>query len=264
MNPLYKADALKVLEQVRPYIKADGGDVELVDIADNGIVTVRLTGNCVGCASAGVTLFDGIQAALQGQLAWVTGVEKLEDGEAVPSAEADVTAAIRAWQERAFEHVRAVLDALEDLKPGDPLPDAVPAFIDASRGMIASLLRLEEDVLYGAAESVLGMTSGPAHLLRQEHDLLRKLFADFTQTVIRYGGEGGPGRAALWPAQYGKVPMNFPDGDVHNCILNTSRRGVPRFALRQHNGMEDRMEGARLADGGVSCGLLSARGRRAV
>jgi hemerythrin-like domain-containing protein len=64
--------------------------------------------------------------------------------------------------------------------------------------MIASLLRLEEDVLYGAAESVLGMTSGPAHLLRQEHDLLRKLFADFTQTVIRYGGEGGPGRAELY------------------------------------------------------------------
>lgn len=54
MNPLYRSDVLKALEQIRPYIKADGGDVELVDIADNGIVSVRLTGNCVGCASAGV------------------------------------------------------------------------------------------------------------------------------------------------------------------------------------------------------------------
>ncbi len=198
MNPLYKADVLKVLEQVRPYIKADGGDVELVDIAENGIVSVRLTGNCVGCSQAGVTIFDGIQSALQGQLAWVTGVEQIEDGGHAVSAGPGVAEPVLHLQQEAFGHVRAVLEALEDMKPGDALPDAVPAFIDASRGMIASVLRLEEDVLYGAAESVLGMTAGPVHVLRQEHELLRKLFAEFTQTVIRYGGEGGPGRGELY------------------------------------------------------------------
>jgi Fe-S cluster biogenesis protein NfuA len=198
MNPLYKADVLKALEQVRPYIKADGGDVELVDIADNGIVSVRLTGNCIGCASAGVTMFDGIQAALQGQLAWVTGVEKVEDDGTGASADTEVTAPVFEWQQQAFGHVRDVLDALENLQPGEPLPDAVPAFIDASRGMIASLLRLEEDVLYGAAESVLGMTAGPGHVLRQEHELLHRLFADFTQTMIRYGALDGPAPRELY------------------------------------------------------------------
>ena len=198
MNPLYQSDVLKVLEQVRPYIKADGGDVELVDIAENGMVSVRLTDNCVGCSQAGVTIFDGIQAALQRQLAWVTGVEQVEDGVAAQASGPEVTAPVVELQKQAFGYVRDALDALESLKPGDPLPDAVPAFIDHSRGMIASLLRLEEDVLYGAAESVLGLTAGPVHMLRQEHELLRRLFAEFTQTVIRYGGEGGPGRAELY------------------------------------------------------------------
>ena len=198
MNPLYHADVLKVLEQVRPYIKADGGDVELVDIADNGMVSVRLTGNCVGCSQAGVTIFDGIQAALQGQLAWVTGVEQVEDGPASFTSGPSLTTPVQELQKQAFGHVREALDALESMKPGDPLPDAVPAFIDHSRGMIASMLRFEEDVLYGAAESLLGMTAGPVHVLRQEHELLRRLFAEFTQTVIRYGGKGGPGRTELY------------------------------------------------------------------
>lgn len=197
MNPLYKADVLKVLEQVRPYIKADGGDVELVDIADNGMVMVRLTGNCVGCASAGVTVFEGIQAALQGQLAWVSGVQQVEYGAADVARESDVTANVKSWQDQALQCVLDALHSLEDLRPGGPLPQAVHSFIDAARGRIASMLKLEEDVLYGAAESALGMTSGPVHVLRKEHELLHRLFADFAATVIRYGAQDGPSTREL-------------------------------------------------------------------
>jgi Fe-S cluster biogenesis protein NfuA len=53
-----------VLGRVRPLLQADGGDVELVSMQENG-ATVRLTGNCVGCPSAQMTLHLGIEAALR-------------------------------------------------------------------------------------------------------------------------------------------------------------------------------------------------------
>jgi Fe-S cluster biogenesis protein NfuA len=54
----------QVLSRVRPLLQADGGDVELVAVQD-GSATVRLTGNCVGCPSAQMTLHLGIELALK-------------------------------------------------------------------------------------------------------------------------------------------------------------------------------------------------------
>ena len=56
-----------VLQQVRPALQADGGDVELVDVND-GIVSVRLKGACSGCPMATMTLKDGIERILKEQL----------------------------------------------------------------------------------------------------------------------------------------------------------------------------------------------------
>lgn len=56
-----------VLVRVRPLLQADGGDVELVSVQDNG-ATVRLTGNCVGCPSAQMTLHLGIEMALKEEI----------------------------------------------------------------------------------------------------------------------------------------------------------------------------------------------------
>ncbi len=198
MNPLYRTDVLKALEQIRPYIKADGGDVELVDIADNGIVSVRLTGNCVGCASAGVTVFEGIQSALQGQLAWVTGVQQVEHGAADVAGDPGVTASVQGWQDQGMDIMREALSSLEDLQPGGEMPSVVLTFLEAARGRIASLLKLEEDVLYGAAESMLGMTSGPVYVLRREHELLQRLFAEFAAAAVRYGAPDGPSARELF------------------------------------------------------------------
>lgn len=50
----------EVINGVRPYIQQDGGDVELVGIEDN-VVTVRLSGACVGCSMANQTLKMGIE-----------------------------------------------------------------------------------------------------------------------------------------------------------------------------------------------------------
>ena len=56
-----------VLSRVRPALQADGGDVELVDVSD-GIVKVKLTGACDGCAMATLTLRMGIERVLKEQI----------------------------------------------------------------------------------------------------------------------------------------------------------------------------------------------------
>lgn len=62
------------LDTVRPALRADGGDVELVDV-DDGVVSVRLTGACGGCPMATMTLKMGIERTLQQQVPEVKRVE---------------------------------------------------------------------------------------------------------------------------------------------------------------------------------------------
>ena len=54
-----------VLNKIRPQLQMDGGDVELVDITDDGIVKVRLQGHCAGCMHAQQTLTLGVEAAIR-------------------------------------------------------------------------------------------------------------------------------------------------------------------------------------------------------
>jgi Fe-S cluster biogenesis protein NfuA len=63
----------EVLNQIRPALLVDGGDVELVDVSE-GVVTLRLTGACGGCAMATVTLKQGIEQVLKEQ---VPGVKEV-------------------------------------------------------------------------------------------------------------------------------------------------------------------------------------------
>jgi Fe-S cluster biogenesis protein NfuA len=62
------------LEQVRPSLQADGGDVELVDVSEEGVVRVRLTGACKGCPMSQMTLKMGIQRYLQKEVPEVKDV----------------------------------------------------------------------------------------------------------------------------------------------------------------------------------------------
>jgi len=55
------------LEQIRPTLQADGGDVELVGI-DDGVVSLKLTGACSGCPMSTMTLKMGIERILKGQI----------------------------------------------------------------------------------------------------------------------------------------------------------------------------------------------------
>jgi Fe-S cluster biogenesis protein NfuA len=56
-----------VLNRVRPFIQADGGDIELVDLNGNS-ADVRLTGMCAGCPSAHLTLYLGVETALREEI----------------------------------------------------------------------------------------------------------------------------------------------------------------------------------------------------
>ncbi len=63
-----KEQVEKALDKIRPAIKADGGDVELVEICDDMVVKVRLTGACSGCPMAALTLKQGVERVLKAEL----------------------------------------------------------------------------------------------------------------------------------------------------------------------------------------------------
>ena len=62
-----KARVESVLSRVRPFIQADGGDIELLGVEGNS-ASVRLTGVCAGCPSAHMTLYLGVEMALREQM----------------------------------------------------------------------------------------------------------------------------------------------------------------------------------------------------
>lgn len=67
----------KALEKIRPSLRADGGDVELVEVSDDGIVKVKLTGACRGCPMSQLTLKLGIEQALKKDIPEVKEVQSV-------------------------------------------------------------------------------------------------------------------------------------------------------------------------------------------
>ncbi len=65
------------LVKIRPSLQADGGDVELISVSDEGVVKVRLTGACGGCPMATITLKAGIERVLKKEIPEVKRVEAL-------------------------------------------------------------------------------------------------------------------------------------------------------------------------------------------
>lgn len=55
------------LNKIRPFLQADGGNVELIDVID-GVVKVRLVGACGGCPMTAMTLKSGVEKALKEQV----------------------------------------------------------------------------------------------------------------------------------------------------------------------------------------------------
>lgn len=75
MSDALNEKVLQALETIRPYLKADGGDVELVKVTPEGIVEVKLTGACSDCPMSQMTLRAGVERAL---IKEVPGIRRVE------------------------------------------------------------------------------------------------------------------------------------------------------------------------------------------
>ncbi len=75
----------QALESVRPYLGSHGGDVELLEVTDTGVVRLRLLGSCDGCPSSSVTLQLAVEGAIEAAAPEVTTIE-VQAGSAEPAA----------------------------------------------------------------------------------------------------------------------------------------------------------------------------------
>jgi Fe-S cluster biogenesis protein NfuA len=64
-QPMLNEKILRAIQDVRPSLQADGGDIELVSVSDDGIVSVRLTGACGSCPMSTMTLKMGVENYLK-------------------------------------------------------------------------------------------------------------------------------------------------------------------------------------------------------
>ena len=62
------------LNKIRPMLQADGGDVELVEVGEDGLVKVRLQGACAGCPMSQMTIKNGVEKILKEQVPEVSSV----------------------------------------------------------------------------------------------------------------------------------------------------------------------------------------------
>ena len=83
-----KTDVAAVLELIRPSLQADVGDVKLIDVAEDGTVTVELQGACKGCPMSEMTLANGVERILKERVPGVTKVvPAAPEGRAAPGRE---------------------------------------------------------------------------------------------------------------------------------------------------------------------------------
>lgn len=73
-NPTLEQKVIAIISQLRPYLQADGGDIEFVELTEDKIVKVKLQGACGSCPHAKMTLKQGVEAAVQRELPEIKGV----------------------------------------------------------------------------------------------------------------------------------------------------------------------------------------------
>jgi Fe-S cluster biogenesis protein NfuA len=73
-----KEKVMKALDKIRPHLQADGGDVELVDVTADGVVTVRLKGACGCCPMAQMTLQHGVTKVIKEEVPEVKEVKTVQ------------------------------------------------------------------------------------------------------------------------------------------------------------------------------------------
>ncbi len=73
----------KVLEQIRPFLNDDGGDIELVEITQDLVVKVKLLGACKSCSMSPMTLKGGVEESIKRVIPELKGVIAIEEKECI-------------------------------------------------------------------------------------------------------------------------------------------------------------------------------------
>jgi Fe-S cluster biogenesis protein NfuA len=68
---------IAALDNIRPFLQRDGGDVEFVELTEDNVVKVKLQGHCAGCPHAQMTIKQGIERLLKEQYPEITAVESV-------------------------------------------------------------------------------------------------------------------------------------------------------------------------------------------
>lgn len=68
----------EVLEQIRPFLQRDGGDIEFVELTADNIVNVKLQGHCAGCPGAQMTIKGVVEKILKEAIPEINGVESVQ------------------------------------------------------------------------------------------------------------------------------------------------------------------------------------------
>lgn len=69
-----RAEVEKVIKEIQPNLRADGGDIELVDVTEDGVVKVKLKGACAGCPLSTMTIKFGVERYLKARVPQVKKV----------------------------------------------------------------------------------------------------------------------------------------------------------------------------------------------
>lgn len=67
----------QALEDIRPHLKVDGGNIEVVDVTEEGKVTIKWLGNCEFCSMSAMTMKAGVEETLRQKLPQITEVEAI-------------------------------------------------------------------------------------------------------------------------------------------------------------------------------------------
>lgn len=73
-EPTLKSKVADAIQEIRPSLQADGGDIELVAVSEDGLVSVKLRGACAGCPMSQMTLTHGVESHLKKVIPEVSSV----------------------------------------------------------------------------------------------------------------------------------------------------------------------------------------------
>lgn len=74
-----EADIKDALEQIRPFLQRDGGDIEFVELTEDNIVKVRLQGHCAGCPASTMTIKGVVEQIIKQNFPEIVAVENVTD-----------------------------------------------------------------------------------------------------------------------------------------------------------------------------------------